>query len=111
MATITFDTLAYAKKLKAAGVPEAQADIQAETQRETIEIVVSELEARHLKDLANKGDVQAVRSDVSGIRSDLKDLATKDSLRKVEVELAVVKWMLGTVIAGIAALIMKAFFA
>ncbi len=30
MSTITFDTLSYAKKLKAAGVPEAQAEAQAE---------------------------------------------------------------------------------
>lgn len=47
---------------------------------------------------------------MAAIRSDLKDLATKDSLRKVEVELAVVKWMMGTVIAGIAALLIKTFF-
>jgi hypothetical protein len=30
MTTITFDTLSYAKKLKAAGVPELQAEVQAE---------------------------------------------------------------------------------
>lgn len=30
MSTITFDTLSYAKKLKAVGVPEAQAEAQAE---------------------------------------------------------------------------------
>lgn len=28
---VTFDTLAYAKKLKAVGVPEKQAEVQAET--------------------------------------------------------------------------------
>lgn len=37
MATIAFDTLAYAKKLKAAGVPENQAEIQAEAFAEIIE--------------------------------------------------------------------------
>jgi len=37
MASITFDTLAYTKKLKAAGVPEKQAEIQAETFAEIIE--------------------------------------------------------------------------
>ncbi len=31
MTTLTFDTLQYVKKLKAAGVPENQAEIQAET--------------------------------------------------------------------------------
>ena len=35
--TITFDTLAYAKKLKVAGVPEKQAEVQAEAFAEIIE--------------------------------------------------------------------------
>ena len=34
--SVTFDTLAYAKKLKSAGVPEAQAEIQAEALKEII---------------------------------------------------------------------------
>ena len=34
---ITFDTLAYVKKLKAAGVPEKQAEVQAETFAEIID--------------------------------------------------------------------------
>lgn len=37
MATIAFDTLAYVKKLKAAGVPEEQAEVQAEAFAEIIE--------------------------------------------------------------------------
>jgi hypothetical protein len=36
MTTITFDTLTYVKKLKAVGVPEAQAEVQAETIKELI---------------------------------------------------------------------------
>lgn len=34
--SVTFDTLAYVKKLKSAGVPEAQAEIQAEALKEII---------------------------------------------------------------------------
>lgn len=34
---ITFDTLAYVKKLRSAGVPEKQAEIQAETFAEILE--------------------------------------------------------------------------
>ena len=37
MSSISFDTLAYAKKLIAAGVPAQQAEIQAETFAEIIE--------------------------------------------------------------------------
>ena len=37
MTTATFDTLGYFEKLKAAGVPEAQAKAQADTLRELID--------------------------------------------------------------------------
>jgi hypothetical protein len=37
MTTTTFDTLGYFEKLKAAGVPEAQAKVQTEALREIIE--------------------------------------------------------------------------
>ena len=37
MSAIVFDTLAYAKKLKHAGVPEAQAEVQAEAMAELVE--------------------------------------------------------------------------
>jgi len=47
MATITFDTLSYSKKLKAAGFTEEQAEIQAETLKE---ILGTELTTK--KDLA-----------------------------------------------------------
>jgi hypothetical protein len=85
MATITFDTYKYINRLKAAGLSEQQA----------AEVVAVVAEAHDSLEVATKGD--------------LKDLATKDGLRKLELELAVVKWMLGTVIGGIVALVMKAF--
>ena len=78
---MTFDTLAYAKKLKAAGVPEIQAEIQAETQRETIEIVVNELETRHLKELATKADI--------------RDMATMTALAEAKAE--IIKWVVGLI--------------
>ena len=37
MTTTTFDTLGYFEKLKAAGVPEGQAKVQAETLKDLIE--------------------------------------------------------------------------
>lgn len=48
MATITFDTLSYAKKLKSAGFTDQQAEVQAEAMKE---LMVSEL--------ATKADLQA----------------------------------------------------
>ena len=38
------------------------------------------------------------------------DLATKLDIEKIKAELAVLKWMMGVVIAGILALILKSFF-
>ncbi|MBF0133492.1 MAG: DUF1640 domain-containing protein [Magnetococcales bacterium] len=58
---MAFDTLAYAKRLKAAGVPEAQAEVQAET-------IVDLMEER----LATKLDIDVVRRDMKEIEAGLK---------------------------------------
>jgi len=63
MATVTFDTLSYTKKLKAAGVPEKQAEVQAETFAEIIE-----------ERLATKQDIEL-------IRRDLKELEMRLTIR------------------------------
>ena len=64
MPVITFDTLAYSKKLRSVGFTEQQAEVAAEAQKETIEIVISELEARHLNDMATKIDLAEVKADL-----------------------------------------------
>jgi folate-dependent phosphoribosylglycinamide formyltransferase PurN len=64
MSAITFDTLAYSKKLRNAGFTEEQAEVAAEAQKETIEVVIAELETRHLKDLATKLDLAEVKSEL-----------------------------------------------
>jgi folate-dependent phosphoribosylglycinamide formyltransferase PurN len=64
MSAITFDTLAYSKKLRSVGFTEQQAEVAAEAQKETIEIVISELETRHLNDMATKIDLAEVKADL-----------------------------------------------
>ena len=54
MATAIFDTLAYAKKLKEAGVPENQAEIHAEAIAELID-----------EQLATKKDIQILEANVT----------------------------------------------
>ncbi len=49
MAAITFDTLKYANKLKSAGVPDKQAEAEAEALSEALEV--------NLKELATKEDL------------------------------------------------------
>jgi len=80
MATITFDTLKFVEKLKAGGVPESQAKAEAEA------LVTAFSEAMD------------------------SQLATKSDINRVERKLLALKWMIGLVIGGISALILKAFF-
>ena len=71
MAAITFDTLAYAKKLRNAGFTEKQAEVAAEAQRETIEVVIAELETRHLNDMATKLDIEIIRKEIAETKAEL----------------------------------------
>lgn len=61
MTAITFDTLAFSKKLKKAGVPEKQAEAQAE-------IMASMMTETIFKNFATKHDLH---TEVSRLRSDL----------------------------------------
>ena len=74
MATITFDTLAYVKKLKAAGVPEKQAEVQAEAFAEIIE-----------DRLATKKDVLMLQRDIKelevSLKRDMKELEMRLTIR------------------------------
>jgi len=71
MATITFDTLAYAKKLRSAGFTEQQAEVAAEAQKETIEVVIAELETRHLNEMATKLDIEILRKEIAETKAEL----------------------------------------
>jgi hypothetical protein len=81
MATLTFDTLAYAKRLRAVGVPEKQAEVQAEVFAEIIE-----------ERLATKQDMELLRRDMKQMELELKkDITASRS--------EVVKWVAGMLIA------------
>jgi hypothetical protein len=94
MAAITFDTLKYANKLKSAGVPDKQAEAEAEALSEALEI--------NLKELATK----------EYLKTELRDLEHRLDARfeRIDGELKLNRWMLGVVMAGIVSLVLKAFF-
>jgi len=71
---ITFDTLAYVKKLKAAGVPEKQAEVQAETFAAIIE-----------DRIATKQDLKAL------------EVSLKQDLANAKAE--IIKWVAGMLLA------------
>ena len=76
MTVITFDTLEYASKLRSAGFPEEQAEALARAQKDALSEALDTA-------LATKGDIAAVREDIS----------------KLDKQLLVIKWMLALVVA------------
>lgn len=64
MVTLTFDILAYAKKLKAAGFTEEQAEVQAEAFAEIIEERLTTKQDLKELELAMRRDLAAVKSEI-----------------------------------------------
>ena len=77
MSTVTFDTLGYFEKLKAAGVPDAQAKVQVEA----MQGIVQAYDESTRKELATKGDIQDVRNEIQSVKHEI------------------LKWMMGMLVA------------
>ena len=71
MPVATFDTLKYANALKASGMPDKQAEIQAEVLSEALQV--------NFKELATKDDIKALDEKINHLRD-------------------LFKWMIGVVI-------------
>jgi hypothetical protein len=72
---MTFDTLSYARRLKQAGVPEAQAEAMADATRELV-----------VTDIASKADVAALKTE---LKADIA--AVKAEVAAVKVDVAAVE--------------------
>jgi hypothetical protein len=88
MATVTFDTMELVGKRKSAGFPPDQA--------EAVVRVIAEAQ----QDLVTREYFDHVLA---------RDFAKE--LGPIRTELAVLKWMMGVLIGGVIALVVKAFFA
>ncbi len=90
ISAISFDTLAYAKKLMAAGVPAKQAEVQAETFAEIID-----------ERIATKRDLKEMETVLS---RDMKELESRVSAN-------IIKWVAGMLVAqaAIVATLVKLF--
>jgi len=64
MASITFDTLRFANRLKAAGVSQQHAEAEAEA--------LSEVFETNIQDLASKQDIELLRAEVRTEMAELK---------------------------------------
>ena len=94
MTATTFDALAYFEKLKAAGVPEDQAKVQANAFRDYT--AIQDENAR--RELATKGDIQALRLEMKEMEM---RLAEKVESGKHEV----LKWLIGLLLTQSALLV------
>ena len=91
MTTVTFDTLAYSKRLREAGFTEAQAEAHTQAQKQVLSEVLDTT-------LATKADIGRL------------EMLVKDDINRLEKQIAVLKWMMGVMLAGVVSLVLKAFF-
>jgi hypothetical protein len=115
MATTTFDTLKFANTLKAAGVPDKQAEAQAS--------VLGEALAVNFKELATKEDLIATKVDltaaIGSVRTDLGNDIRRTEQRldakidnlaaKFDGQLTLLKWMIGLSISLNIAVLIRLF--
>lgn len=113
------DTLGYFDRLTSAGVPEAQARIQAELFREQADFqtrefqeLIEKYDAARRKDLATRGDVQDVRLEIERVRAELKtDIEKIRAELKTDIEKAkynLLKWQIGLAV-GLVMIMAKGF--
>jgi hypothetical protein len=98
MAAITFDTLKFVEKLKSAGISDAQAKAEAEALQG---VLAETLESQ----LATRNDLVRLERRLDGLDAKIDRMDTR-----ISGELTLLKWMMGLVLGGIFALIMRAFF-
>lgn len=90
MTTITFDTLDLVDRLKTAGFEQAQA-----------EVVV--------RVIAEAQDGLVTKRDLNEVKNEIKAEMTV-RFERIDGELKLNRWMLGALLAGVIALVLKAFF-
>ena len=91
MATITFDTHKFIRRLQASGMPEEQAEAITDAFKDAQSEAVAT--RRDLKELEIKLEAKLDRLDA-----------------KFTGEFTLIKWMMGLLLGGVVALILKAFF-
>jgi DNA-binding transcriptional MerR regulator len=107
MATITFDTHEFVKRLRESGLSEAQAEVITDLQRQASAAAVDQArQDYHLDDIATKRDLKeteaALKRDVKELEYKIEVLRaeTKQSLAETKAEL--IRWVVGVGILQIA---------
>ena len=106
MIAITFDTLKFVETLKESGFNEPQAKGMA--------VAIQEVQKSNLDELATKGDVREIKSDIKELeqstKRDFKELEQSTKRDLAEQELRLIKWVVGSALASVG-IIVTALFA
>ncbi len=95
MTTITFDTLAYVKTLREAGVSEPQAEAQASALATVLKSGTNELATKQdLRELA-----LATRNDIRTIGQDMREMELRIDARLEAMKAELFKWVIGLFLA------------
>ncbi len=88
MSVVHFDTHAFVKRLTAAGMPEAQAEVLADEQTRLID-----------ERLASKSDIVALATkiDAFATRSDIREIELRLEAKIETTKAEILKWMFGTI--------------
>jgi len=114
MASVTFDTLKFVETLEQAGVERAQATAVAAAVREAQETALAdhgkgqqEFSTRAVAELDTKTE-RAIFS----LSTEMQRLGAKFDLleQRTHARFTLLQWMLGVLMAGVLALVMRAFF-
>lgn len=104
---LVFDTLLYTKKLRDVGVPQPQAEVQAETIKE---LIANDLATKQdLKELevALKRDMKelevALKRDIAEVKRDMKEMEIRMTAETVKLisqaKVDMIKWLMGLFLA------------
>jgi len=100
MAAITFDTLKYANKLKAAGAEPKLAEVEAEAMAEAFAEQQSQIEKYWLeKQTATKSDIAEIRLEIERLRSETQKSIAETQRTVVEAKNDMLKWCAGMLLA------------
>ena len=96
MLVVAIDTLKVARKIKAGGFEDTQAEVLAETISETITEAVGELEKAQLEKLATKkGDIKNIELQIKEVKARITEVEAKLEIKIAEIKLEAIKWVAG----------------
>jgi len=106
----TFDTLEYVNQLKAADVPEAQAQVQAKALRDVLDMALAEQDKAAQQASERAASALDTKTEQSVSKLEKATLKLENDIALVRKDIDNLRWMVGAVLGGIIALLVRTFF-